>query len=178
MSKKILVFILTALFMTQSFAATNAPLKEVFDDLNYSLNVEWDQKDRNFYNQKMDSFIKQIKGLRDQGLTNQELIDYTVSQIKDKKLADDVRTGLSMVSINSMNSEEAHEYVSRLMTETYSSGASWSGQGVVAGAVLAVVFIAVASVLTYQYGICARVYSCERDCFFGVCNEECRTRCI
>src|SRR5690349_5111044 len=102
---------LFCLLVGQSNAATGNNLKAAFDELNYSLNVEWDQKDKAFYNQAQEKFAKQVKALQAQGLSNKELMDFAVSSVKDEKVAKDIQTALSMVLINNMSQTEAHKYV-------------------------------------------------------------------
>src|SRR5687767_9331344 len=101
MCKKFFVSVIAFCMLTvQSFAATNNGLKAAFDNLNYSLTVEWDQTDRAFYNQKMEDFAQ---SLRAANVSNQELVEFTVSQVKDEKLAKDLRTAFTMVQINKMD---------------------------------------------------------------------------
>lgn len=181
MFKKILVLMMTlTLFTVQANAASGNNLKAAFDDLNYALTVEWDQTDRGFYNHQMQNFALTVKELQAQGLTNQELIDFTVSQIKDQQLAKDLRTAFSVIMINKMSPEEAHQYVITTMNQSYSRGASWAGE-VLIGAVALVLLVAIAAIVAGKARVedgCYKVYTCDEDCFGGICYEECDYRCI
>src|SRR5690606_13398261 len=103
MLKKFFAFsLISCLFIVQANASTPNGLKAAFDDLNYALTVEWDQRDRSFYDAQMQKFESHLNSLQAQGLTNQELIEFTLTQVKDEKLAKDLRTAFSMIAINKM----------------------------------------------------------------------------
>lgn len=168
------------LFTVQANAATNNSLKAAFDELNYSLTVDWNQTDRAFYNQQMDNFSNKVKDLRAEGLTNQELVEFTISQVKDQRMAQDLRTALTMVTVNKLTGVEAQKYVTDAMNKSYSQGASWGGEVIVAGLVL-IVIIAVAALATGNARVsddCYQVYRCYDYCSGFVCAEDCGYECI
>lgn len=109
--------------------ASNGSIKEdlttAYDELNYSLTVEWDQKDPVFRAQKMNEFFKSVRNLQSKGLTNAELVDFAKSQLKDAKAAKDLGAALNVIEINKMSTEEANRYVVETMKKSYSVGASW-----------------------------------------------------
>lgn len=104
-----------------------ANLAQSFDNLNYKLNVEWNQKDAGFFNDSMDEFQAQIADLQSEGLTNEELVDYTMSNIKDDSAKAEVKKLAEVINAQGMSSEEAREFAVRNLNNTYSHGASWSG---------------------------------------------------
>ena len=181
MCKKIMVSLIAFCMLTvQSFAATNNGLKAAFDNLNYSLSVEWDQSDRNFYNAEMEKFAQ---SLRAYNVTNQELVEFTVSQVKDQKLANDLRTAFTMVQINKMDQKDAQKYVMDVMNKSYSRGASWNGGAVIGGALVVVLIVAVALLVTGDARIsdsqdCYQVYTCDDYCSAGICYQDCGYECI
>ena len=175
-----LMMLAFTLLTVQANAATHNSLKAAFDDLNYSLSVEWDQTDKAFYDAKMDEFAKTVKELQAQGLTNQQLIDFTVSQVQDKKLAKDLETAFNMVVINKMSPTEAHKYVTEVMSNNYSRGASWGGE-VVLGAIGLVVFVALAAVVVGSAKIedgCYKIRHCDDYCVGSSCYTDCKYECI
>lgn len=181
MFKKFFVSVIAFTILTvQANAATHNNLKAAFDDLNYALTVDWDQSDKAFYNAKMDNFAASIKEMQAEGLTNQELVDFTLSQVKDQKLAQDLKTAFTMVVINKMSPTEAHAYITDVMSKSYSSGASWAGE-VVLGAIGLVIFVALAAVVIGSAKIedgCYKVRSCEQSCIGNSCIEDCDYRCL
>ena len=181
MLKKFISFpIIICMFIVQAHAATNNGIKAAFDDLNYALTVEWDQTDRTFYNAQLEKFTAQLKGLQDNGLTNQELVQFAVSQMKDEKTAKDLETALNMVQVNKLSSNEAQKYVRDVMNKSYSQGASWSGNAVV-GVIAVILIIAVAAVVAGKARVgegCYEVYTCEDYCTGNLCYEECDYECV
>lgn len=181
MCKKFLFSIIALCLLTaQSFAVTNNGLKTAFDELNYSLSVEWNQTDRAFYNAQMEKFGK---ALRTANVSNKELVEFTIAQVKDEKIAKDLRTALTMVQINNMDQKEAQKYVMDVMNKSYSQGASWNGGAVIGGAILVVIFVAVALLVSGDARIneneeCYEVWTCDDYCTAGVCYEDCGYECI
>ncbi len=178
--KFMLSFIALCLLTVQSFAVTNNGLKAAFDGLNYSLSVEWDQTDRAFYNQQMEKFAQAVRAAN---VSNQELVEFTVSQVKDEKLANDLRTAFTMVQINKMDQKEAQKYVMDIMNKSYSQGASWNGGAVIGGAIVVILIVAIALVATGDARInedeeCYEVWTCEDYCAGGICYEDCGYECI
>ncbi len=180
-----MIFSLISLFcllVVQANAATGNNLKAAFDELNYSLSVEWDQKDNAFYNKAQAKFAQSVRELQAQGMTNKELMDFAVSSVKDEKLAKEIQTALSMVVINKMSQAEAHKYVTDMLGKSYNRGASWNGAaGAILTLVVVVAIVAAALVATGNARIqndCYEIYTCENYCSAGVCYEECGYDCI
>lgn len=125
--KFITLMMVVAIFTVSAHANTQNGLKLAFDEMNYSLTVEWDQKDQSFYQAQLKKFTAQVRELQKQGLTNQQMIDFAKTQVKDAKVAKDLETAFSMITINKMSSEEASKYMMDSMKRSYSNGASWNG---------------------------------------------------
>lgn len=177
-------FVLTMLFVftaVQANASTHNNLKAAFDELTYSLTVEWDQQDKAFYNAQTAKFAAEVRELQAQGMSNQELIDFTVSQIKDENLARDLKNVFAAVTINNMTSEEAAKYVSEMMKNTYGQGANWSG-GAAIGAVIGVIFFVAVAAIVFGYARpgqgCYEVYRCDQYCNGVYCYDDCGYKCI
>ncbi len=120
-----------AIFTVQASASTQNGLKAAFDEMNYSLTVEWDQQDRNFYEGQLKKFTSTVRELQKLGLTNAQMIEFAKTQVKDAKAAKDLETAFSMITINKMSSEEASKYMMDSMKRAYSHGASWNGEVIV-----------------------------------------------
>jgi hypothetical protein len=144
MLRKFLVgFMAFAMVTVQANAVSNNNLKTAFDELNYALSVEWDQQDRNFYDAQMQKFTSKIKELQAQGMTNSELVEFALANIKDANMAKEVRTALTVVQINKMSTNEARKMVMETMAKSYNQGASWTGDGVLLGAAIVLLLVAV-----------------------------------
>ena len=172
-----LVMLSFILLSVQVNAGTNNSLAQAVEELNYSLSVEWDQKDQNFYDQKMKAFSDTVSKLQENGLTNQQLVDQVVSQIKDKNLAKDAETTFNMIQINKMGAIEAQNAIHGLLGKSYNRGASWNGEA--ADALITLAFLGVVA-LAIVYGLQVTCKSrCQKSCtILGTsCTEDCGIRC-
>jgi hypothetical protein len=192
MFKKLITLMIALAFMTTSvFANTNAGLKTAFDELNYSLTVEWNQKDKSFYDAQMKKFKTTLADLQKQGLTNAEMIAFVKSEVKDAKVARDMETAFTMIQIQKMSASDAANYMTETMKKSYSVGASWNGDAVMyigIGVLLVAVGVAVAlggSSGGGSYnggGYCEDVYVCDTYCYddyyWGYsCSDDCYWSC-
>jgi hypothetical protein len=125
--KFITLMMVITIFTVQAHASTHNGLKAAFDEMNYALTVDWDQTDRTFYESQLKKFTGTVRELQKQGLTNEQMIDFAKSQVKDARVAGDLDTAFSMITINRMSSEEASRYIVDSMKRAYSNGASWNG---------------------------------------------------
>lgn len=121
-----------------------AELKRTFDELNYKLNVEWDQQDTKYRNDALVDFEKDIADLQKQGLTSETLVQYTMEQIKDSKVRDDINSIAQIIHENKMSSDEARAFAFSKVNSLYANGTSWSGGRVHVRAVLIVAIIILA----------------------------------
>ena len=144
MFKKFFVSFLAFAFVSvQANAVSNNSLKKAFDELNYSLSVEWDQKDRAFYDAQMSKFTGQVQELQAKGLTNAELMTFATANIKDAKLAKEVKNAMTLVQINKMSAKDARKLLLDTVGKNYSAGASWSNDGILYGALIVLLIVAV-----------------------------------
>jgi hypothetical protein len=177
-----------SIFTTQANAASQNNLKAAFDELNYSLTVDWDQKDKEFYNEQMKSFSKVLRDLQSQGLTNSQLIDFVKAEVKNEKIAKDLETAFNMISINKMSSEEASSYMVETMKKSYSAGASWNGEVflyLAVGLLIVAAAVAVGGSGGVRVGggyYCTDYYVCDTNCYFDyywgyTCYDDCYYSC-
>jgi len=130
MFKKITALLLLTAF-TNVYAVT--PIQQVnelgktFDSLNYKLNVEWDQKDAKVFDSTIADFEKEIADLQKDGMTNADLMNYTISKIKDPQMQNEINEMSKTIAESKMSNTEARAFVISKLSSTYSQGASWSG---------------------------------------------------
>jgi Skp family chaperone for outer membrane proteins len=169
--KKLLTLMMVvSIFTVQAQASTQNGLKAAFDEMNYSLTVEWDQKDNAVYEAQLKKFTGVVRDLQKQGLTNSQMIAFAKSEVKDAKVAKDLETAFSMITINKMSSEDASKYMMDSMKRSYSSGAAWNGDVLT---YLAVGLLIVALAVGVAKGNVAVVAgnggygsSCYDDCYY------------
>jgi hypothetical protein len=185
MIKKLFGLFLTfAVFTVSAHAATNDGLKAAFDELNYKLTVEWDQKDKAFQQEQMKTFTATLRDLQAKGLTNSQLVDFVKSEVKNDRVAKDLETAFNMISINKMSAQEANKYVVETMKKSYSNGASWNGEVfiyIAAALLIVAVAIAIANADTIVVGggscYYQDYYVCDTYCYddyYGyTCYDDC-----
>jgi len=169
--KKIIAFLmLLSIFTVQADVVAQGGLKTIFDELNYSLTVEWDQKDQEFYQAQVTKFQAELRKLQEQGLTNEELIDFALKNVKNQKFADDLKGLMGVVKANKLGQAEARKLVLDTVGKSYTSGASWTGDvGVIAVVALLLALVIVAAVAGagstgYGYGYGTSCYD-DYVCF-------------
>lgn len=190
MFKKLVTLIIAVAFSTTSvFANTNSGLKAAFDELNYSLTVEWNQKDKAFYDAQMNKFNASLKELQAKGLTNAEMLEFAKSEVKDTRIAREIETAFNMIQIQKMSRSDAAEYMTQTMKKSYSTGASWNGEAFLyIGLGVLLVAVALAGAAGGYTGggngggYCEEVYVCDTYCYndyyWGrICEDDCYYSC-
>ncbi len=185
--KLITLMMVLSIFTVHANAASQNSLKAAFDELNYSLTVEWDQKNKDFYSAQMKKFSTTLRDLQAKGLTNAQLVEFVKTEVKDAKVARDLETAFNMVSINKMSPADASKYMVETMKKSYNTGASWNGEVfayLIVGVLIVAVAVAIAnadSVVVTTSG-CYDYYICDSYCYyddwFGYsCYDDCYYTC-
>lgn len=166
MFKKLLTsMMIFALLTVQAMAVTDNGIKAAFDELNYSLTVEWDQKDTKFYDAQMKKFNDTIRDLQAKGLTDAQLIQFAQTEVKDARVAKDLETAFNMISLQKMTGSQASKYMMDTMKRSYSSGASWNGDVLVYAAIgLLIIAVAIAVASGSGGSSSDDDYSCYTEC--------------
>lgn len=187
--KFITLMMVVSIFTVSANASTQTGLKTAFDELNYSLTVEWDQKDKDFYSAQMKKFSAELRELQAKGLTNSQLVEFVKSEVKNERAAKDLETAFNMVQINKMSSEEASKYMVEAMKKSYNTGASYQGEVfiyVAVGLLIVAAAIALATADTVVVGgggyYCVDTYVCDTYCYndyyYGyTCYDDCYWAC-
>ena len=169
--KSIALLILMLSFQTMASAPVNHlnELKSAFDRLNFSIQVQWDQKDKMFYNAKVNEFKKTVEKLQESGLTNEELIEFIKRNIKDDNIAQDVDKLFETIKTSSMTKVEARKFIIDYVGKNYSQGASWMGSAsatiLLVGLLIVLAVVATAGTTVYYedptpYYDCWEEYEC------------------
>lgn len=148
--KRTLALLLIALFSIQSFAGSNNGIKEAFDELTYSLSVDWDQQDMNFYETQKEIFAARLAKLKEGGATNEEIIFEATSTIQNKLFATDIQELMILVSRGSLSEENFSQTLLSLRDHQYSQGVSWNGRATLITSI-AVLVIAAAAMISNPY---------------------------
>lgn len=178
------------MFSVHAESEVKAGLQTAFDEMNYSLTVDWDQQDKLFYKLQTDKFNLAVKGLQAQGLTQKEMMSFVKSKLSLHGGAKDFETAMNVIELNKMSSEEASSYMMEMMKKSYSTGASWNGDVMMYAAlgvllVVASVSLALAGLSgasSSAGGYCRETYVCKTTCYndpyYGrECFEDCGYVC-
>lgn len=124
MSNFIVSFLMIlSVFVGQVSAASHAGIKNAFDELSYSLSVEWDQENMSFYQAQKAKFEQEVKA---QGMTSQDLLDILNEEITDEQLKRDIVNAFDIIKANKMSQEEAETYLVNTLAHSYTEGAHWN----------------------------------------------------
>ena len=178
--KIVFLFMSFIMFSVNANEGSRQSLKSAYDDLNYSLSVEWDQKDRSFYDSKIKKFNDEINELLKQGMAYQELADFAVSMVKDRKLANELQTAFTLIQLDKLSSEKAGALLTDIMAKQYNKGASWSGEatlvalgvGLILVAIVAVVLSSNNSYSCYSKTTCVDFIDVHGNVYDVVCAES------
>ena len=128
MFKRLALLALTmVLFATQSFAVTNNGLKAAFDELTFTMEYDGAALDPVAKEEALAHFTKQVDVLRLEGLTNQELVDFVQSQVKDSAIKKEIAATYALIQTEKMSQEEVRGLLNTMSSKIYAKGASWSG---------------------------------------------------
>ena len=128
MLKRILTLTLALAFVTTASASTVGAhgIQSVIEEFNYSISVEWDQKDPAFYKAQVESLKSELAALQADGVPMSDIIEASVASIKDAKLAADMKAALEVVQAGKLGIEEAQSMVFEAARNSNNRGASWS----------------------------------------------------
>jgi hypothetical protein len=188
--KQLITLMMAFSLMASSAFAKQTGLRDAFNDLSYSLTVEWDQQDKAFYNQQLAKFTATVKELQAQGMTDAELIAFATSSIKDQNVARDVEAAFNIVKLNKMPTDDASRLLLDTMNRSFDRGASWTGGVALYYAISAILVVAiVVAVATSDSGTsgssysnpnpyCTQVYQCQPFCYNDAlwgytCQQQC-----
>lgn len=144
---KLIAYFLLLTFTFNSFAATGTvqELSGAFDEYQYALTVEWDQKDKSFQEAQTKAFFQKLSLLMSEGLTQKEVLAMAESKMANKEALAALQAKLTV--LNRFESpEELAKFLSQNSKEFYAKGASWNGS---VDPMTALIVIGVAALIGY-----------------------------
>ena len=166
--KLITLMMVVSIFTVQAHAVTENGLKQAFDEMTYSIEQS-DPSDKAAVESQLKKFTAVVRDLQKKGLSNQQMIDFAKSEIKDQKVAKDLETAMNMIKINRMDSEEASKYMLETLKGSLSKGASCNGEVFI---YIAVGLLIVALAVGLANGNVSAgtggggYYNCYDDCYY------------
>ena len=114
-------------------------LEKAVDDYQYSLTIEWDQKDSKFMTEKTENFYKTLSSLMENGLTQKEIMDLVSRKTTNPKEIEAMAMRLKMLADGATSSSELAKLMAENSKNFYSTGASWEGYYYTTGGIILVV---------------------------------------
>lgn len=164
---KFLTWILLFCFATQAMSSTvKEGLESAMNDFEYDMVVEWDQKDQKKAEEFSRKFSEKLEVLYQQGLSNDVLMSYVESRVKDKGQLAAIRASAAFGAQGGNSAQNIAKVLQDNMGKFGNQGASWTG-GVAYAAVIAGL-LAVAALIVYQL-----VWNLKHRCAEAQMEEHC-----
>ncbi len=144
-----------ALFSTQSFAASQNGLKDAFDELAYTMEVEGAALNPEAKQTALNHFAEAVDQLQNAGLSNQELIAFVQSQVKDQAVARELAVSYALIQSQKLSRDEMKGLMKSMSAQIYSKGASWNGEVLPIVGIVALVAIIIAISIAQGEDPCA-----------------------
>ena len=182
--KKLALGILCFMMTLNSFAASTgkADLIEVFDDYQYGVTVDWDQKDEKKLAEITDAFYKNLDALTlEKGMDVKEIEALMNARMQSSKLPESAKLKLRLMGKNP-DRAELIKFLKEEGKQMYAQGSSWNGEAVALYG-FGIAFVAIAAYAIYfnLTHACVR-WEEDRDnlictvntgpCGYGTCGQE------
>jgi phosphoribosyl-ATP pyrophosphohydrolase len=106
---------------------TAKELERILDEYQYSMTVEWDQKDQAYMTEATESFYNTLATLMEKGLTQEEVINLVSKKASGTKGVEALKLKLESVSKTASSPAELVRAIADNSKGIYATGASWEG---------------------------------------------------
>ncbi len=121
------MLLVTALMSVQAQASgVNAGLKAAFDEFAYSVESAQGVPGGAATRSAQAQLISRLESLQAEGVSNQELLDYTLTRLHDQNLARDTRALIAGLDLERLSGHEARALAQDVVSRSAQRGASWS----------------------------------------------------
>ena len=174
-SMRIISLALALCFTFNVIAGTGTvqEFERALDEYHYDLSVEWDQKDQGFYDSKTKEFFTKLDSLiKEEGLSQNEIVTLLKSKIKDQKMIDSLVVKMNLLN-KSGSVEELFKAIKDSTAHLYTRGASWNGQVILQATAALIVAAAIGYAVWFDANhVCVASrpqYVCQsyNNCFYG-----------
>jgi hypothetical protein len=139
------LLILCFSFNVMSSTGTIQELEKALDNYQYSMTVEWDQKDQAFVAETTEEFYSSVSELMDRGLTQQDLMSVIAKKVRHPKDLEALKIHMSTLIGKTSTTSELAQVIAQNSKNLYANGASWDGSVIITGAVV----VAIVGILGY-----------------------------
>lgn len=130
MIKKLITVLAIFSLITVSASVPQQNIKNAINDFNFSITVEWDQKDMIFYEAAVAKFQAELIALSKAGMNNKEIVESVLKNIQNKKVTDDLKNILTVIDVEKMSPIEAVEFARHHVQTSQIEGANFIGRRV------------------------------------------------
>lgn len=139
----LLCFCLT--FNVMAASGTVGELEKALDDYQYSLTVEWDQKDESFRTAKTEEFYAAMSDLMNKGLSQEDVLAVVSKKAKSSKEVEAIKLRMEMLAGKATSASDLANAITADARNLYASGASWEGSAIlISVGIVAVIGAAIA----------------------------------
>lgn len=149
---KFFSLIIALCFTMNVFASTGSlsVFEGALDDYQYSMIVEWDQKDKVFQQAKTREFIEKMNAMIASGqLSQKDIITVVEKKLKNKTLVDAMKLKVALAG-DVGGTEELLKFMNDSSEDLYSQGASWNGHIMVPVAIVLTAVVALGFAMWYS----------------------------
>lgn len=152
-------------FNVMAASGTVQEFERALDEYQYSITVEWDQKDQAFMSVQTEAFYGAMASLMDKGLTSEEIMKVVSKKSNNVKEIEAMKLRMQLLAKNSNSSTDLAQAVAASSKNLYSNGASWEGSAtLITVGIVAIIGAAVA------YSIW---FDSKHTCVETVIGQEC-----
>ena len=132
-------------FNVMAASGTVSELEKALDEYQYSLTVEWDQKDQAFMTAKTEAFYATLSNLMNQGLTQEEILTVVSKKSKNPKEVEALKLKMETLAGKATSASDLAQAITATSKGMYSTGASWEGSAIlISVGIVAVIGAAIA----------------------------------
>lgn len=125
---KLTSILLSLLFSFNVLAGGLIEIEKGIDEYHYSITVEWDQKDKKFYDEKTEQFFSVISTSLNSGVTKEDILELVEKKSKDRASFEALKLKLNLLSPKATSADELAELLKLSTADFYQQGASWDGE--------------------------------------------------
>jgi hypothetical protein len=157
-----IVLSLCLTFNVLAASGTVSEFEKSLDSLQYSMTVEWDQKDQAVYEKITKTFFDEMEHMMaSQQLSQEQVLAVLEKKVANKKALEAIKLKLSLMG--KVNESQLSEVLKDNAKEMYSQGASWNGD-IVTPVVIGVVVLAVGYLIWFHATHECNSYNTQYTC--------------
>ena len=159
---KIMSLVLCLCFTMNVFAGSVSEFERSLDNLQYSMTVEWDQKDQAVYEKVSQAFFDEMESMMVNGkLSQEEVIAVLEKKVANKKALEAIKLKLALMG--KVSEKDLAQVLKDSSKDMYFQGASWNGD-IVTPVVIGVVVLAVGYLIWFHSTHECNSYNTQYTC--------------